>query len=301
MSLSGRVILLGLLAVACSAPLGTSSGSGASPPSSTATPTPAAGATTAGDAVAIVLALDPHFTGLGARDPGLVGQGSWYEVTPGAAGWHVSVQVGWGDCPAGCINRHTWVYAVAPDGTPSKLSESGDPLPAAPDSSASQSASQPATAKPAATGNPGSSRPPAPTGRAVPTGTPPPTGTPAASGGGSAVPPVAIPSSGGPWLIGVVTAGPTCPVERNPPDPACAARPVVAATIIVRGAGGQELARTLTAADGRYRVAVAAGGVEVEGAPVAGLLRAPVPVAAVVPAGQAAWLRVDLAYDTGIR
>jgi len=101
--------------------------------------------------------------------------------------------------------------------------------------------------------------------------------------------------------VGVATAGPVCPVARNPPDPACAPRPVVGATIVFIGQGGVEVARATTAADGSYRAAVPAGSVRVEAAPVAGLMRAPAPVDAVVPAGPAAWLRVDLAYDTGIR
>jgi hypothetical protein len=70
---------------------------------------------------------------------------------------------------------------------------------------------------------------------------------------------------------------------------------------VFRDPGGWELARATTGADGTYRVAVPAGSVRVEAAPVAGLMRTPAPVDVVVPAGPAAWLRVDLPYDTGIR
>jgi hypothetical protein len=34
---------------------------------------------------------------------------------------------GWGDCPAGCIHRHSWEFTLKPDGTIS-LREFGDPL-----------------------------------------------------------------------------------------------------------------------------------------------------------------------------
>ena len=110
-----------------------------------------------------------------------------------------------------------------------------------------------------------------------------------------------VPPSGGPWLVGTANAGPACPVERNPPDPGCAPKPVEGATIIVRDAGGREIASTTTGMDGSYRVAVPAGSVRVQAAPVAGLMRAPAPIDVVVPAGPTAWVRVDLSYDTGIR
>ncbi len=101
--------------------------------------------------------------------------------------------------------------------------------------------------------------------------------------------------------MGVATAGPVCPVQRNPPDPACAPRPVVGATIAVLDPGGREIASATTGVDGTYRVAVPAGSVRVQAAPVAGLMRTPAPTDVVVPAGPAAWVRVDLLYDTGIR
>ena len=259
-------LLLGLLLVACSAP--GSAGSAAPTASSASTPAPARSFIAAADAAAIVLAQDPRFSGIGARDPRMVGQGSWYEVTRAGAGWRVTVQVGWGDCPAGCINRHTWAYVVGFDGAVSKIGETGDQLAAA---------SGPPASEPAASSQP------------------------SPTAGGSGAPPVPIPSSGGPWLVGVATAGPVCPVERIPPDPACAPRPVVGATIVVLDRGGREIARATTGADGTYRVAVPAGSVRVEAAPVTGLMGTPAPIEAVVPAGPGAWLRVDMAYDTGIR
>ena len=254
-TLAGGVAVLGFLLAACSAPAGLGS---AAPTPSSAAPTPSSASTpvpsvlAAADAVAIVLVQDPRFAGIGARDPAMVGQGSWYEVTADATGWRVVVQVGWGDCPAGCISRHTWEYLIGPAGAVLKTGETGDQLPAA-------------------------------------------------SGGGSGVPRVPIPSSGGPWLVGVATAGPVCPVERNPPDPACAPRPVVGAAIVVLDPGGREVARTATGTDGTYRAPVPAGSIRVEAAPVAGLMGTPAPFDAVMPAGAGAWLRVDLAYDTGIR
>jgi hypothetical protein len=82
--------------------------------------------------VARVIATEPRLTGIEPFDTGLIGQSSWYTVEPasGVGAFVVTVQVGWGDCPAGCINEHTWVFAVAPDGTVSVASESGPAVPA---------------------------------------------------------------------------------------------------------------------------------------------------------------------------
>ena len=285
------MFVVGLLLAACSAPAGASP---ATPTSSQiATPTAAASSISAADAAARVVALDPRFAGIGARDPGMVGQGSWYEVAPAAFGWSVTVQLGWGDCPAGCISRHTWAYAVGTDGTVSKVSETGDTLPVV---SGPIASAQPA---PSALAQIGPT--PAPTFRLTPTGQPTPRPTPAPTVRATSAPPGAIPASGGPWLVGTATAGPVCPVERYPPDPACAPRPVAGATIVVRDGGGREIARTTSGGDGTYRVAVRAGTVQVEAGPVPGVMRAPAPIVVVVPAGPAAWVRVDLSYDTGIR
>lgn len=294
------VAALGLLLAACSAPAG--AGSVAPVPSSSApapivTPAPVPSSVTAADAVAIVLALDPRFAAVAARNPQMVGQGSWYVVTPDPAGWRVEVQVGSGDCPAGCIDRRTWVYMVGPDGSASMISETGDPLP-----TASAASEPPAPIPPAPSEQPGASSRPGATARPTPTREPAPSVAPAPSpGSGSAVPPVAIPSSGGPWLVGVATAGPVCPVARNPPDPACAPRPVSGATIVIVDQAGREVATATTSTDGTYRVAVPAGHVRIEPPRVAGLMRAPAPIDALIPAGAGAWLRVDLDYDTGIR
>ena len=38
-------------------------------------------------------------------------------------------EVGWGDCQAGCIDRHTWTYQVGRDGTVTFQGETGPPLP----------------------------------------------------------------------------------------------------------------------------------------------------------------------------
>lgn len=82
-------------------------------------------------AVALVLASDPRFAGIGPLQYGLIGQPAWYEASGTADGFVVTVRIGWGDCPSGCIEEHRWRYAVDRDGRISLRDESGDPVPAA--------------------------------------------------------------------------------------------------------------------------------------------------------------------------
>lgn len=235
-----RIVVLALLAtllVACGS--GSVSG-GPSAPGQTTRPV-----TTPEEAVAAVLAHEPRLTGIGPLDPELIGQASWYEVAPasGVGAFIVQVRVGWGDCPAGCIDEHTWTFAVQPDGTVVTQAETGPP-----------------------------------------------------------VPPDAWPSPGGDGRTGlwiVATAGATCPVVQDPPDPACVDRPVAGATVVVLDVGGAEVAAVTTGADGSVLVELEPGGYVVEGQPVEGLMGTPAPVSATVIEGVAT--PVQLAYDTGIR
>jgi hypothetical protein len=100
-------------------------------------------------------------------------------------------------------------------------------------------------------------------------------------------------------ISGTATAGPVCPVERNPPDPNCAARPVVGATIVIRDASGAQVAVAITGADGRYFVALAPGGYVLDPQPVQGLLGTAPKQPADVTSGSIT--DVPLVYDTGIR
>jgi len=84
---------------------------------------------TADEAVQLVLGQLDGFAGIESRDPNLIGQAAWYQVTEASAGWEVVVRIGWGDCPAGCISEHRWTYAVSGEGSVTLLREEGDELP----------------------------------------------------------------------------------------------------------------------------------------------------------------------------
>ncbi len=125
----------------------------------------------------------------------------------------------------------------------------------------------------------------------------PPTPTP----GAVSPTPVITPAGPPPVVVGMVTAGPVCPVERSPAPPNCAPRPVAGAVVIASDANGRELARTASAADGTYRLTVGqTGTVVITALPAAGLARAPLP-ATVTLDGPGAVVQVNLEYDTGIR
>ena len=243
-----RVLTLGILALVAGA---CASASASTSPSARASPSPSAPSaiplpiTTPEAAWAAVVAHEPRFAGVLPRDRTLIGSSAWYEIRPasGVGAFVVSVTVGWGDCEAGCIDHHTWVHAVTPDGGVSTVSEQGPPSP----------------------------------GGILPVG------------GGS----------GHTGISGVATAGPVCPVERVPPDPACAPRAVANATVTVLDGSGAIVASTTTGVDGSFVLDVPAGEYSVVGGSVEGVMRAPAPVAVKVSAGRVT--AVDLGYDTSIR
>ena len=184
-------------------------------------------------ATRLALAQQVRFAGIGPYDEHAIGQAAWYQVADVEDGWQVVIRIGWGDCPAGCINEHRWTYAVGRDASVELIREEGDALPDA-------------------------------------------TG-----------------------VRGMVTAGPTCPVEREPPDPGCAERPVAGAVLVFTDPGGLEVARVTSAADGTFTVELPPGAYHVSAEPVDGLMGTPGPIDVQVEAGQQTELQVS--YDTGIR
>ena len=126
-----RALLLAIVSMAVLV-AGCASGAG---PSSTA-PVPSAPiigtVDTPEEAVAAVVAFEPRFAGITPVLPDVIGQSSWYTVTAasGVGAYIVEITVGWGDCQAGCISRHVWMYVVQPDGSVALQSEQGGPVPA---------------------------------------------------------------------------------------------------------------------------------------------------------------------------
>jgi hypothetical protein len=107
----------------------------------------------------------------------------------------------------------------------------------------------------------------------------------------------ALPDATG--VRGMVTAGPTCPVETIPADPACAPRPVPGAVLVFTDADGHEVKRVTSAEDGSFSVELPPGVYGVTAQAVEGLMATPAPMEVEVEAGQPTELQVS--YDTGIR
>ena len=83
------------------------------------------------DAAALVLATNPLFAGAAPRMEDAIGQTKWWVATPLSEGhFRIDVTIGWGDCMAGCIDRHVWSYEVWPDGSLELVSETGPEVPA---------------------------------------------------------------------------------------------------------------------------------------------------------------------------
>jgi hypothetical protein len=99
-------------------------------------------------------------------------------------------------------------------------------------------------------------------------------------------------------VTGRLLAGPTCPVETDPPDPACAPMPVPAAGVTVM-VGGEEF-HTVSGVDGRFEVTVPAGRATLVFDQVEGLMVSPEPIQIVV-VEQGLVDVGDVLYDTGIR
>jgi hypothetical protein len=121
----GRVctaaLLLLIVVAACSSGAASSPGSSGTLPPTTIT-TPA-------EAAARVVLFNPSLAGIGPKDANLIGGCCFWEATPASDGFQVIFEVGWGDCQAGCIDRHRWTYTVTRAGGVELVAESGSPVP----------------------------------------------------------------------------------------------------------------------------------------------------------------------------
>ncbi|HEY4752032.1 MAG TPA: hypothetical protein VIH37_02030, partial [Candidatus Limnocylindrales bacterium] len=127
-----RLALVAIVVAACSGAAGPAA-PGGSPTVSGSTPSASPGTgqvSTREQAFAAVAARSPWFDGAKAKDPQAIGKAVTWEATAGPGDtWTVTVDVGWGDCPAGCTDHHVWTFTVGADGTVSLASASGPAVP----------------------------------------------------------------------------------------------------------------------------------------------------------------------------
>ena len=102
-------------------------------------------------------------------------------------------------------------------------------------------------------------------------------------------------------VVGRVLAGPTCPVERVPPDTGCAPRPLAARLRITRTGGSASGRVVRSGSDGRFRVELGPGRYTITPLRRAGspFPRPGPPQTVTVRPGH--YSRVTVTYDTGIR
>lgn len=99
-------------------------------------------------------------------------------------------------------------------------------------------------------------------------------------------------------IVGTITIGPTCPVQRNPPDPNCADKPYQATVIVKTSDAAKEVTRFSSKEDGTFKLRLAPGNYLL--VPVSGQ---------VLPRGSEQevvvekdkFTQVIISYDSGIR
>jgi Carboxypeptidase regulatory-like domain len=115
--------LLVLLLTACAG--AASSGTPSGPP----TPAPTT-ISSVDEAAARVMEVHPELAGIAQKDPTIIGGCCFWEGSETGDGYTVRFEVGWGDCMSGCIDRHSWTFAVSADGAVTLLDEQGSsPVP----------------------------------------------------------------------------------------------------------------------------------------------------------------------------
>ncbi len=122
---------------------------------------------------------------------------------------------------------------------------------------------------------------PSPTARPLPTSTLPP-----------------LPFTGA-GVVGRAMLGPTCPVQRDPPDPACADKPLPGAVLVVETTTGAEVARGSTNAQGYFAIELNPGSYVLVPEAFAGAMHAPAAIS--FEARASGPTMVNVSYDTGIR
>ncbi len=109
--------------------VGCAGGAASTPPPGTSPGPSALTITTPEQAAARVAEVVPGFAGIGPKDPNLIGGCCFWEARQTPEGFEVMFEVGWGDCQAGCIDRHRWTYSVSGSGAVTLLAESGPAVP----------------------------------------------------------------------------------------------------------------------------------------------------------------------------
>jgi hypothetical protein len=99
-------------------------------------------------------------------------------------------------------------------------------------------------------------------------------------------------------ITGISLLGPVCPVEKNPPDPACAPRPYPALIIVKTADGKNEVTRFNTDQNGEFKINLPAGTYFLE--PQSGKVF-PRGIEQTVVVKSGIFTPINLNFDSGIR
>ena len=102
-------------------------------------------------------------------------------------------------------------------------------------------------------------------------------------------------------LTGRVVAGPGCPVEDIPPDPACAPAPLPGARLDVLESSGRKVATVVADGQGRFSVSLPPGRYVIVPKPFDTLPHPPRPITIEIRSGLPPPAEILIVYDTGVR
>ena len=100
-------------------------------------------------------------------------------------------------------------------------------------------------------------------------------------------------------IRGSVTLGPTCPVEKNPPDPQCADKPYSASLVVTTADGSRAIKNFQSTASGTFSVDLPAGQYTIESSPGNILPRCSSNGIVIVKSNT--YTQANISCDTGIR
>ena len=104
-------------------------------------------------------------------------------------------------------------------------------------------------------------------------------------------------------IQGTITTGPTCPVQRIPPDPSCANKPLQATASVQTADGAKTVTSFTSALDGTFKVTLQPGTylIHVTDSPHLSYPMAAANAQQIVTVEANKFTTVDLVIDTGIR
>jgi hypothetical protein len=99
-------------------------------------------------------------------------------------------------------------------------------------------------------------------------------------------------------ISGTILLGPTCPVMREPPDPACADKPYQTTVTVTRAGSGDRIATTASDASGMFSIPLAPGDYAISATGGSPLPRC---TSATVTVRAGSYATTTISCDTGIR